>query len=71
MDQAENGSAAHSVEISQVALEKLQVQVQQHIGKCVLNLRKWIEANSPEQTPERYGRVSWKQVLHEAGQFHI
>lgn len=38
-----------------------------HLGKAI----RWIANCYPDQTPERYGFKSWKQVLHESGQFEI
>jgi hypothetical protein len=31
----------------------------------------WIEARHPEQTPEKYGCSSWRQVIHESRQFEL
>lgn len=33
--------------------------------------RAWIADTHPEQVPERYGCRTWKQVLHESGQFEL
>lgn len=31
----------------------------------------WIRQHAPEQIPKRYGCNSWRQVIHESGQFEI
>lgn len=31
----------------------------------------WMSKNSPEQRPKRYGCSSWRQVIHESGQFEV
>ena len=31
----------------------------------------WIAKQHPDQTPRRYGCSSWRQVLHESGEFEV
>ncbi|KFC62334.1 OST-HTH/LOTUS domain-containing protein [Massilia sp. LC238] len=31
----------------------------------------WMSENAPEQRPKRYGCSSWRQVIHESGQFEV
>lgn len=31
----------------------------------------WIDRQHPDQTPKRYGCSSWRQVLHESGEFEV
>ncbi|WNH54179.1 OST-HTH/LOTUS domain-containing protein [Stenotrophomonas oahuensis] len=31
----------------------------------------WVAEHQPEQTPQRYGCVRWRQVVHESGQFEL
>lgn len=33
--------------------------------------REWLRARHPEQTPEKYGRRSWPQVLHDSRMFEL
>lgn len=41
-------------------------------GWTVLNAAiAWQRQHAPEQTPKRYGCSSWRQVLHESGQFEV
>ena len=60
-------------EVSGIAQRLLDAEAELASNSCVsLNAGiAWMGQNAPEETPKRYSCRSWRQVLHESGQFEV